>query len=257
MFVDKRRMSRREFLRLGGAGLAGAGLLLGGAGCGGGEGSGENAIGWQAIPSYSPQAPDQKRVDYLNQSISGWEESYGGFAINPLISSSDVTVAMARLLKQANEDRAPDIAQVDSYVFPRFYEYVYPLDGYLEDSGVTNDYFPFVESLILGDGDVIKGLQFTTDVRVLYHRKDLVPEPPASWDEVLEVGRDLKSEGLALTCSRPAGTRPPSQPPCGRTSGPRAESWSIWRATPSSVKGRTGRRCSVASSSSGSASPPA
>jgi len=45
MFVDKRRMSRREFLRLGGAGLAGAGLLLGGAGCGGGEGSGENAIG--------------------------------------------------------------------------------------------------------------------------------------------------------------------------------------------------------------------
>ena len=197
MFVDKRRMSRREFLRLGGAGLAGAGLLLGGAGCGGGEGSGENAIGWQAIPSYSPQAPDPKRVDYLNQSISGWEESYGEFAINPLISSSDVTVAMARLLKQANEDRAPDIAQVDSYVFPRFYEYVYPLDEYLEDSGVTNDYFPFVESLILGDGGVIKGLQFTTDVRVLYHRKDLVPEPPASWDEVLEAGRDLKSEGLA------------------------------------------------------------
>src|SRR5215217_9690269 len=59
-------------------------------------------------PFLLSQAPDPKRVDYLNQSISGWEESYGEFAINPLISSSDVTVAMARLLKQANEDRAPD-----------------------------------------------------------------------------------------------------------------------------------------------------
>jgi hypothetical protein len=40
-------------VRLGGAELADAGLLL----RGGGEGTGENAIGWQAIPSYSPQAP--------------------------------------------------------------------------------------------------------------------------------------------------------------------------------------------------------
>ncbi len=48
MFADKRRVNRREFLRLGGAGLTGAGLLLGGVGCGGGEGTGENAIGWQA-----------------------------------------------------------------------------------------------------------------------------------------------------------------------------------------------------------------
>jgi multiple sugar transport system substrate-binding protein len=40
-------------------------------------------------------------------------------------------------------------------------------------------------------------LQFTTDVRVLYYRKDLVPEPLASWGEVLEVGWDLKDEGLS------------------------------------------------------------
>lgn len=197
MFVDKRRMSRREFLRLGGAGLAGAGLLLGSAGCGGGGGGGENAIGWQAIPSYSPQAPEPKRVDYLNQSISGWEESYGQYTIDPRISSSDVTAAMARLLKQANEDRAPDIAQVDSYVFPRFYEYVQPIDEYLGDAGITDDYFPFAEDLMFGSEGGVRGLQFTTDVRVLYYRKDLIPEPPASWDEVLSVGRDLKNEGLS------------------------------------------------------------
>ncbi len=58
-----------------------------------------NAIGWQSIPSYSLQAADKKRVDYLNQSISDWEEAYGERVIDSLISSSDVTVAMASLLK--------------------------------------------------------------------------------------------------------------------------------------------------------------
>jgi multiple sugar transport system substrate-binding protein len=106
-------------------------------------------------------------VDYLNQSISDWEEAYGEFVLDSLIFSSDVTVEMARLLKQATEDRMPDTAQIDSYVFPRFYEYVYPLNGYLEQIEVTNDYFPFIERLMLGDGGFDKGLQFTTDVRVL------------------------------------------------------------------------------------------
>ena len=44
--------------------------------------AGENAIAWQAIPSYSPQAPDPKRVEYLNSSISGWEESYGEYTVD-------------------------------------------------------------------------------------------------------------------------------------------------------------------------------
>jgi hypothetical protein len=73
MFMDKRRMSRREFLRLGGAGFAGA-VLLGSVGCGG-EGESEDAIGWQAIPGYSLQAPDENRVEYIQNAISSWEES--------------------------------------------------------------------------------------------------------------------------------------------------------------------------------------
>lgn len=184
-------LSRREFLRLGGASLAGA-ALLGSVGCGGG-GGGENAIGWQAIPSYSTeQNTDQARVDYLEEAISAWEERNGEYTINPLVTSADVTAAMARLLEQASQNRAPDIAQIDGYILPRFYDYVRPLDDYLGNLSL-DDWFPFARE-VMTDGGSVKGLQFTTDVRVLYYRKDLIDEPPASWDDLFRVGRQVSGE---------------------------------------------------------------
>ncbi|MGI9048367.1 MAG: hypothetical protein ACR2GU_03150 [Rubrobacteraceae bacterium] len=179
MTTGKRPVSRREFLKLGGASLAGA-TLLGVAGCGSG-GSGQSSgpsIGWQAIPSYSTeQNTDQARVDYLKKAISKWEGS-NKYSINARASSADVTAAMAQLLQQASQKRAADISQVDSYIFPRFYEYAYPLDDYLGDIS-PDQYFPFAREAMTNNGKVM-GLQFTTDVRVLYYRKDKISTPPAS-----------------------------------------------------------------------------
>lgn len=195
MQIPGRAISRKKFLKIGGAGLAGA-ALLGTAGCGGDDQSGQNAIGWQAIPAYSLQATDQARVDYIESAISSWEES-NEFGINPLVTSADVTAAMSRLLEQASQGRAPDIAQIDSYIFPRFYDSAQPIDEYLGDISMDG-YFPFArEAMTGGNSGSVRGLQFTTDVRVLYYRKDLISAPPASWDEVLEVGQDLKGQGLA------------------------------------------------------------
>jgi multiple sugar transport system substrate-binding protein len=186
-----RTVSRRKFLKLGGAGLAGA-VLLGSAGCGGGEEGGENAIGWQAIPSYSTQQnTDQARVDYLEETISQWEET-SDFSVNALVASSDVTAAMARLLEQASQDRAPDISQIDGYILPRFYDYVQPLDDFMGQISL-DDYFPFARQVMTA-GEDVKGLQFTTDVRVLYYRKDLIENPPASWDELFRVAQEVQGE---------------------------------------------------------------
>lgn len=191
MAIGRRVVSRREFLKLGGAGLAGA-ALLGVAGCGGGDEGGENAIGWQAIPSYSTlQNTDQARVDYLEEAISQWEES-SEFSINSLAASSDVTAAMARLLQQASQNRAPDISMIDGYTLPRFYDYVQPLDAFMGQISL-DDYFPFARE-IMTDGENVKGLQFTTDVRVLYYRKDLIEEPPTSWEELFRVGEEVKDQ---------------------------------------------------------------
>jgi multiple sugar transport system substrate-binding protein len=200
MFVTKRTMNRREFLRIGGTGLAGA-VLLGSSGCAGEQGSekrgGENAIGWQAIPAYSLEAPEENRVEYIQNAISSWEEASGS-TIDPLVTSSNVTEAMALLLEQASQGRAPDLAMVDSYIFPRFYEYVRPVGEYLDDISL-DDYFPFIREIMTGPEGEVMGMQFTTDVRVMYYRRDLIPTPPASWDELLRTGRDLLSEDEELT----------------------------------------------------------
>ncbi len=191
--MAKRVVSRREFLRLGGAGLAGT-VLLGSVGCGRGGGSDASAIGWQAIPAYSLQAPDEKRVEYIRNAISSWERS-SGYAIDPLVTSSNVGEAMALLLEQASQNRAPDLAMVDSYIFPRFYDFVQPVGEYLGDISL-DDYFPFAREIMAGSDGEAKGLQFTTDVRVMYYRKDLISTPPASWEELLRTGRDLLSQEL-------------------------------------------------------------
>lgn len=187
-----RPLTRREFLKVGGVGLAGA-ALLGTAGCGG-EGTGGQAISWQAIPSYSLQATDENRIQYLEDRISSWERSVE-FVIEPLVTSADITAAMARLLEQASQGRAPDIAQVDSYIFPRFYDAARPLDDYLGDVSV-DDYFPFAREVMTAGGGSVNGLQFTTDVRVLYYRRDMISEPPASWEEVLQTGQEMADEGM-------------------------------------------------------------
>jgi multiple sugar transport system substrate-binding protein len=193
--MTKKTVSRRGFLRLSGSGLAGA-ALLGIAGCGRGSESGQKAIGWQAIPSYSTQQnADQARVDYLEEAISQWEKT-SGFSINPLVASSDVTAAMARLLEQASQNRAPDISQIDSYILPRFFDYVQPLDDFMGQISL-DDYFPFAREIMIA-GENVKGLQFTTDVRVLYHRKDIIEEPPASWEELFQVGEEVKNKVQAV-----------------------------------------------------------
>lgn len=186
----RRQLSRQEFLKLGGAGLAGA-VLLGTAGCSGDE-SGENAIGWQAIPSYSTQQnTDQARVDYLKKAVSQWEET-SEFSINAMAASSDVTAAMTRLLEQASQGRAPAISQVDGYILPRFYDYAQPLGDFMGQISL-DDYFPFARE-VMTDGENVKGLQFTTDVRVLYYRKDLIDSPPTSWDELFQVGQEVEDQ---------------------------------------------------------------
>lgn len=184
-------MSRKRFLKIGGAGALGA-TLLGTAGCGGDDSSG-NSIEWQAIPDYSLQSSEEPRADYIQQAINDWEES-SEFTIDPTVSSSNITEANARLLEQASQRRAPDVGMVDSYLFPQFHDFAQPLDDYLEDLS-AGDFFPFARQVMTSDGSV-RGLQFTTDVRMLYYRTDLVSEPPTTWEELLEVGRGLQGEGV-------------------------------------------------------------
>jgi multiple sugar transport system substrate-binding protein len=201
--------SRRDFLRWSG-GLAGALALPGLAGCGnsgsqgggGGGGGGSSTLSWQAIPSYSIQAPDPARVEFVKEQISNFEAD-SDLTVDAQVSSSDINAAMAQLLQQASQGRAPDVAQVDSFIFPRFTEFAAPIAAQLEEADLAlDDWFPPFREVMNSGGDV-RGVQFTTDVRVLYYRKDLIDTPPTSFDEVIEVAKGLQGQDLQFLL--PAG----------------------------------------------------
>lgn len=101
----------------------------------------------------------------------------------------------AKLLLAAAADRLPDIASVDSFWMPLFLEghHVQPLDPYWPASDRA-DYMPFaIEALSDKEGRVY-GMWHGTDCRMLYYRKDLVPVPPKTWDEMIETASRIARE---------------------------------------------------------------
>jgi multiple sugar transport system substrate-binding protein len=197
MNVTRSGMSRRDVLRLAALGAA-AGILPA---CSSGEDG--STVAWQAIPSYSLQGTDPKRVDYLKQQRAAYEAE-SAFRLDPQVTTTDTSAAMAKLLLQASQQRAPDISQVDGYIFGRTARYARPIDRHLAAAGLRlDDWFPPLRSIMTGGGNEVRGLQFTSDVRVLYHRKDLVPRPPATWDELVSMAKPLADQGQYVTF--PAG----------------------------------------------------
>ena len=185
--------TRRDVLRLLAVGAAAAALP----GCAGGESP--DTFTWQAIPSYSLQSTDPKRVGYLKQQLAAFE-STAAYRMSPQVTAADTSAAMAKLLLQASQGRAPDISQVDGYIFGRMSRFAQPLTKQLAAAGLRlDDWFPSLQTVMTGGSATVRGLQFTTDVRVLYYRKDLVPRPPGTWEELVGMAKPLAENGTFFT----------------------------------------------------------
>jgi multiple sugar transport system substrate-binding protein len=102
----------------------------------------------------------------------------------------------AKLLLAASAGRLPDVASVDSFWMPLFGGHVQPLDPYWPAADRA-DYLDFtIDTLSDAQGHVY-GIWHGTDCRLLYYRKDLVPTPPATWDELIDVAsRVAKEKGI-------------------------------------------------------------
>ncbi len=186
-------VSRRDLLKTVGLG-AGAGTLPGLAGCAAHADEDPRTLSWQAVPSYSLEGSDPRLVRYLRKQVEAFTRS-SRYRIKPEVSSSDITAAMAKLLLQASQGRAPDVGEVDSYLLQRFAPYARSLDPWMREAGLSaDDWFPPFRNLMTSTGSV-RALQGTTDVRALFYRRDLVSEPPRSWDELFRVGQRLARRG--------------------------------------------------------------
>lgn len=123
--------------------------------------------------------------------------------------STDIGEAMVKLIEQARVGNALDLVNVDSFFLPRFYEYLQPVDEYVSEAHL-NDYFPFVrEGMANNDGQVV-AIWPETDARGLYYRTDLVPDPPETWEELINSASEISAEediaGYLFPVGRGEGT---------------------------------------------------
>ena len=101
----------------------------------------------------------------------------------------------AKLLFAAAAGRLPDVASIDSFWLPLFLEggHLQPLNPYWPEADRA-DFLSFTIETLSDRSGNIYGLWHETDCRALFYRKDLVPSPPATWEELIEVGSRIARE---------------------------------------------------------------
>jgi multiple sugar transport system substrate-binding protein len=188
-------LSRREFLRLGGAGLAGM-AVLGAAGCGGGGGSGSGDLVFAMGVDSSGTLQDL--VDKFN------EEHKGEFQVRYREMPADT----GQYFDQLRTELQAAASEIDVIGGDVIWPAQFAANGWILD---VSDRFPEnerqqflpapVDSLVYEGA--IYGVPWFTDAGMLYYRTDLLEEagfsePPGTWDEMKE---------MALKTAQDTGTR--------------------------------------------------
>ena len=111
----------------------------------------------------------------------------------------------AKLQLAAAAGRLPDVASIDSFWLPLLKNDVQPLDAYWPEED-RRDFLPFTIQTLSDPAGHVYGLWHETDCRVLFYRKDLVPVPPRTWDELLDtasrVARERRVAGYLYNAGR-------------------------------------------------------
>jgi multiple sugar transport system substrate-binding protein len=161
-----RGISRRDFLKIGGAGLAGA-ALLGAAGCGGGGGGGTGDIVFAMGADTSGTL--QPLVDKFNKQNKG----------NFKVTYREMPTDTGQFFDQLRTEFQAGASEIDVIGGDVIWPAQFAANGWILD---VSDRFPKseqqkflqgpVESLIYEDA--IYGVPWFTDAGMLYYRKDLL-----------------------------------------------------------------------------------
>jgi raffinose/stachyose/melibiose transport system substrate-binding protein len=188
-----RGFSRREFLRLGGAGLAGA-TLLGVAGCGGGEGGSGQVTYWSNLEGSGPQ-------DYFKQNIEKpFEKANQGTDLKVTFQPPDEMDRLVRTALQGGE--GPDIVMTPGPAYAQEYidaNLFAELDEYSERYKWDEKLLGW--SLDLGRyEDSLYAIPYQLQTMLLYYNVTLFEEeglePPTSRDELESMAEELMGKGI-------------------------------------------------------------
>jgi multiple sugar transport system substrate-binding protein len=106
------------------------------------------------------------------------------------------TAAHEKLLTAFVGDATPDLAQMGNTWIPEFNAVgaLESLTPRLESSSVRpQDYFPGIWATNVVD-NLVYGIPWYVDTRVLFYRTDLIPRPPRTWEEWLAAMQHVKAQ---------------------------------------------------------------
>jgi multiple sugar transport system substrate-binding protein len=158
-----------------------------------------------AQQDYSHLAANPEVAAIFSEIFEQWARAHPDVQIEVSVMPA-LELHKAKLLLAAAAGRLPDIASVDSFWMPLFFEgnHVQPLDPYWPADDRA-DFLPFTTETLTRDGRIY-GMWHGTDCRVLYYRKDLVPRPPQTWAELLstasQISRDRGISGYLYNAGR-------------------------------------------------------
>lgn len=162
----------------------------------------KNKITLWLYRTLGPSSNYPRTAEMITERIESWARKNPDTKVEVQIEipSEKTNEYMVKLYEAAKQGRAPSIAQVDSFFLPKFLEknaglkqVPQPLDPYLTKDELNN-YFEAYRKFCTNDkGEMIAHFTYT-DVRVLWYRKDLVPVPPKTWDELINTVKKLQSE---------------------------------------------------------------
>lgn len=187
--LARRMMNRRDFLKLGGAGLAGA-ALLGASGCGGGGGGSGNLVF-----SMGPDDPNKtvsKLVDKFNK------QNEGEFQVTYREMPADTGQYFDKLRTEFQAGGG-DIDVIGADVI---WPIQFAAQGWLQD---LSDNFPQSEQQKFLSAPIEAGtyeggiyaVPWFTDAGLLYYRSDLLDTPPKTWDELKQMAQSVsQQEGI-------------------------------------------------------------
>ena len=147
-----------------------------------------------AQQEYSHLAARQDMAAKFHQIFSEWAAARPDVRIDISVMPA-LELHKAKLMMAAANGRLPDIASIDSFWVPLFMagKHIQPLDPFWPKED-RDDFLPFTIDTLSDTAGHVYGMWHGTDCRVLYYRKDLVPTPPKTWDELIAVASRIAKE---------------------------------------------------------------
>ncbi|ABG03639.1 extracellular solute-binding protein, family 1 [Rubrobacter xylanophilus DSM 9941] len=186
-------LSRKEFLRLGGASLAGA-ALLGAAGCGEEAGTGEGPV--RLVFSHGPEPSGvlREQLDAFNRRHEG----------EIRVEWREMAADTGQYFNQLRTEFQAGASEIDVISGDVIWPAQFAANGWIEE---LSGRFPESERSRFLNAPVeantweggVYGVPWFTDAGMLYYRKDLLqksgfPEAPKTWGELKEMALETKRE---------------------------------------------------------------